>query len=377
MKEIQLKKQRKNGYRICQRCVMDTSDYEIYFDDNGFCNHCISYFKRIPNQSKQNESTLNALISRIKEEGKNKKYDCIIGLSGGVDSSFLAYKVIQLGLRPLAVHFDNGWDSELAVKNIENIVNKLKIDLHTFVMDWEEFRHLQLSFLKASVPDCEIPTDHGIIAVLYETALKERVRYIISGTNTSTEGILPNNWSYGATDWRYIKSVHKNYSGTKLRAFPRFGFIKWCYLVFVRRKIRVISLLDFVQYNKKSAMNIIENELDWKYYGCKHGESIYTQFYQTYILPVKFKIDKRRAHLSTLICSGQITRKEALKELEEPTYQEKETREKMEYVLKKLKLTQQEFNNILALPTRTYKEFSNQVFQRKILNFFIRLVKYF
>jgi len=206
-------------------------------------------------------------------------YDCIIGVSGGVDSSYVAYVVRQLGLRPLAVHLDNGWDSELAVSNIKNFLNKLDIDLYTHVLDWEEFKQLQIAFLEASTPDSEVPTDHAIMAVLYKEAAKRNIQYIILGVNTVTEAIHAPRWSYGHNDWRYIKSVNRLFGKIKLKRFPHFSLFNLIYYSIIKR-IKIVRILDFVNYKKQEAMRILQDELYWKPYGGKHYESIYTRFFQ-------------------------------------------------------------------------------------------------
>ena len=351
-----------NSYKICTRCIMDTTDPDIEFDENGVCNHCKRYDEKIKERlflSEAGQQKLNKLVAEIKIKGKNRKYDCIIGVSGGVDSTFIAYMVEKLGLRPLAVHIDNEWDSELAVGNVEKAVKKLDMDLYTHVVNWEEFKDLQLSFLRASVPDAELPTDHSILAFLYEVAAKERVQFIITGVNVSTEGILPAKWGYGLWDWKYIKSVHEKFGQVELKSFPHCSLFGLLHCIFVKR-IKRIPLLNYMTYVKKDAMRVLEKELGWKYYGGKHYESIYTRFLQGYILPRKFNIDKRRAHLSTLICSGQITREEALEEMKHDPYPTEEMMKKdKEYVLKKLELTEGEFEKIMSLPLNTVKDYSS------------------
>ncbi len=346
--------------KICKRCVMDTTDPGITFDENGICNHCKSFEEKLKVRvlsKEKGEKYLADIVKKIKNSGRHNKYDCIIGVSGGLDSTYVAYTVKKLGLRPLAVHFDNGWDSELAVSNIEKILRKLNIDLFTYVIDWEVFRNLQLSFLKASTPDGEIPTDHAIITILYEIADRNGIKYIITGANFRTEGIMPVTWAYGHLDWKYIKKLH-DLSGTlQLKGFPHLGLLKLFYFTFIKG-IKLITILSYIDFDKKNAMQILEKELAWKYYGGKHYESIYTRFYQSYLLPKKFNIDKRKAHFSCLICStGEITREMALEELREEPYFEEQIQEDKEYVSKKLGITEQEFENIMLLPPKTFKDY--------------------
>lgn len=347
-------------YQMCVRCIMDTSDPFIEFDAEGVCNHCHHYEmlsrNYLPSPEKRDE-LLNRLVAEIKAEGRGRDYDCIIGVSGGVDSTYVAYLVKKLGLRALAVHVDNGWDSELSSSNVEKSIERLGIDLQTVVLDWEEFKDLQIAFLKASTPDSEIPTDHAIFAVLYHEAAKRNIRYIVSGGNVVTEAILPGTWAYGYFDWRYIKNIQRRFGQVPLRSFPHINY--WDRFIYypLIKQIKIASLLDFVQYDKKAVQELLERELDWRPYGGKHYESVYTRFFQGYILPRKFGIDKRRAHLSTLILSGQISRAEALEEIHRSPYVGYALEEDLEYVLEKLGLTQDEFEQIMSLPVRSHKDY--------------------
>lgn len=344
-------------YQICSRCVMDTTDPEIQFDENGICNHCHQYdesVKKFVFDGDKGKEKLNNIVDEIKKNGKGKEYDCIIGVSGGVDSSFVAYKVKELGLRPLAIHLDNGWDSELAVKNIELFLKKLDIDLYTYVIDWEEFKDLQLSFLYASTPDSEIPSDHAINAILHNIAHEKKIKYIIYGCNIRTESHLPRTWSQGHLDWKYISSIHEKYGHLPLTTFPHMDFFTLNRYLMTHK---TINILNYLSYSKKDAMKLLENELGWKYYGGKHYESIYTRFYQGYILPKKFGYDKRRMHLSSLICSGEITRSQAIDELKNEPYPQEMQREDKEYVIKKMGLTEMEFDEIMSLPKRKFEDY--------------------
>jgi len=344
-------------YQICSKCVMDTSDSLITFDIDGVCNHCHLYDKKmalLPKGHDANEQLEN-LIAKIKVDGQGKDYDCIIGVSGGVDSTYVAYLVKNVyGLRPLAVHLDNGWNSEISVKNIENIVKKLDIDLFTYVIDWEEFRDIQLSFLKASTPDSEIPTDHAIFTILRKLGKKYKIDYVINGINQKTESHHPPMWSQGHSDWKYIKNVHRIFGTKKIKTYPHGNFLtiledtvskKW------------ISILNYVDYNKNEAKEIIAKELGWKDYGGKHFESTYTKFFQSYILPVKFGFDKRKMHLSSLICSGEITRNAALDELMQAPYPLGDQNNDKEYILKKFGISNEEFQSIMDLPIKSYYDY--------------------
>jgi len=337
---------------------MDTSDPEIVFDEQGVCNHCHDYDRLMTQKAISGEAGkiyLEQLVKKMKKDGQGKPYDCLIGVSGGVDSTYVAYLVKQMGLRPLAVHMDNGWDSELAVKNIEEALKRLGIDLYTEVLDWEEFKDLQVAFLKASTPDSEIPSDHAIWAVLGDMADKLKVKYIVSGFNVRTETHLPRAWSYGHFDWKYIRSVYKQFGrGDRLKTFPHIGFLTYYRRLLTHRRVDILNYIDF---DKTEAMKILENELGWRYYGGKHHESIYTRFYQGYILPTKFGYDKRRCHFSSLVCSGEITRESALKELEKPTYAPSMQEEDREYVVKKLGLTDSEFEDIMNAPKKSFWDY--------------------
>lgn len=344
-------------YQICTRCLMDTSDPNITFDEKGVCNHCYDYDRLLTQRvitGKAGEDYLRNLVEEIKKNGRGKPYDCIIGVSGGVDSTYIAYLVKNMGLRPLAVHMDNGWDSEMAVKNIEETLKRLDIDLHTEVLNWDEFRDLQTAFLKASTPDSEIPSDHAIWAVLGNMADKLKVKYIISGFNVRTESHLPRAWSQGHFDWKYIQSVYKQFGTKHLKTFPHIGFFTYYRRLLTHRRV---DILNYIDYNKTEAMKILEQELGWRYYGGKHYESIYTRFYQGYILPTKFGYDKRRCHLSSLICSGEITREAALQELEKPTYAPAMQEDDREYVIKKLRLNDESFETILRAPKKSFWDY--------------------
>jgi N-acetyl sugar amidotransferase len=345
----------------CARCIMTSlADSDLKLDGNGVCNHCLRYDRlrsiRIA-QGDGSQTTLDSRITAIQKSGRNREFDCIVGVSGGVDSTYVAYLAKRSGLRPLAVHLDNGWDSELAVKNIEQTLSRLDIPLSTYVIDWDEFRDLQLSFLKASVPDIEIPTDHAIQALLWRSAVQAKVKFILSGMNFATEAISVPSWSYGHSDWRYIKDVHRRYGTVKIRSYPHFG-LGFLGTTFVRG-IRSISVLNYIDYDKESAKSTLATELGWRDYGGKHHESIFTRYTQGVILPQKFGIDKRIGHLSDEINSSKIKRNEALQQLQAPTYDPALQASDQVYVLKKLRLSDPEFQELMALPVRSFGEFRN------------------
>ena len=358
---------------------MDTTDPEITFDEQGVCNHCQRYDARVGVELFADEAGREArdrLVARIKEAGDEREYDCLLGVSGGVDSTTVAYTAKRLGLRPLAVHLDNGWNSELSVKNIESALKALEIDLYTHVVDWEEFKDLHLSFLKASVANSETPTDHAIVAVLYRIAAAKGIRFILGGGNITTEGVMPTSWMYDAKDLRHLRAIHRRFGRVPLKTFPCFSlwdFFRWTFV----KKIRMIPILNYISYNREEAVRLLERELGWRDYGGKHYESIYTKFFQAYILPTKFGIDKRRPHFSSQVCAGHLTRGEALKALENPLYTPDALREDREYVLKKLGLTEAEFEVIMREPPKSYRDYpSNDLLLRRmpaIVNFVKRV----
>jgi N-acetyl sugar amidotransferase len=347
-----------NNYRQCALTVMDNiADPDITFDEKGISNYYYSFKKAEAEQvftGAAGEQKLNELVARIKKAGENKPYDCLLGLSGGVDSTYVAYKAKQLGLRPLAVHFDNGWNSELAVQNIQNIVTKLDLDLHTLVVDWEEFKDIQLAYIKASVIDIEAITDHAIISTLFRLCKKHSIKYVLGGSNIVTEYLMPPTWLFNKADHINLKNIHRQFGTVPLKTFPLFDtrLKKYCEMVL---KTEWVSFLNYIDYNKKEVKATIAKELNWRDYGGKHYESIFTKFYQAYILPQKFNVDKRKPHLSNLICSGQVTKEEALQELEKPLYNELEFKQDYQFVLKKLDLTPEEFENLMKLPAKSHQ----------------------
>ena len=349
-------------YQMCVRCIMDTRAHSaIEFDDSGLCHHCRRYDLLVGSRVLRGEEARSALaahVERIQEAGRGREYDCIIGVSGGVDSTYVAYLVKELGLRALAVHFDNGWNSELAVKNIERVLDILGVELFTYVVDWDEFRDLQIAFLRASTPDGEIPSDHAINALLWGEARRRGIRYMVSGMNFATESISVPEWAYGHSDWRYIKDVHRRFGTVPLKTYPHFSLRELAYMNVVRG-IRTVSILNYVDYHKADAMELLQGKLGWQYYGGKHHESIYTRFYQGYILPRKFGVDKRYGHLSDLINAGQITKAQALEEIKQPTYAPELQEQDRTYVCKKLGFSQSEFDAIMRAPVKSFRDYRN------------------
>ena len=350
-------------YRICTRCIMDTSDPDIRFDDRGVCNHCHKHDRLVaalPPTGEEGMERLVRIVERIKSHGRRRDYDCIVGLSGGVDSSYLVHLAVEKGLRPLVVHFDNGWDSELAVKNIENVISRLGLDLQTYVVDWVEFRDIQRSLLLAGVLDLEILSDQAIMATMFRLARKNRIRYILSGHNVMTETHLPESWTWMKFDARNIRAIHRRFGTRPIRSTPLMGIMGYAFnqVVF---GFKLVWPLNLVRYNKREALDLLKSRYEWREYRTKHGESIITRFYQNYILPTKFGIDKRRAHLSSLVCSGQISREEALAEIAKPPYTPEKLEEDLEYVSKKLGFKREEFEALMQEPPRSHLDYPSEI----------------
>ena len=353
------------AYRQCAVTVMDNiSDPDITFDDKGISNYYYEY-KRIEQaeagQAAGRGEHLRAMIDKIKEEGKGKPYDCITGVSGGVDSSYLILMAKKWGLRPLIVHFDNGWNSEIAVKNINSIIEHTGFDLYTIVVNWEEFRDIQLSYIKAGVVDWEVPTDHAIYATWFRLSKKYNVSTILSGNNVVTEAIMPPSWIFNKADHTNLLNIHDRFGAIPIKTYPVYGSLKQ-QIRSNMKGVTAVKPLNFIDYDKKQAKEQIKTEFGWVDYGGKHYESVYTKFYQAYVLPQKFHIDKRKPHLTNLILSGQITRDEALQELRQPLYAPAELLQEKEYVLKKLGLTPEEFEGYMTAPRVEHATYGVQEF---------------
>ena len=364
-------------YTQCKVCLLDTiATPEIIFDQNGISNFFYEYKKSEINGLFQGENgtfLLENIIDTIKQSGKNKPYDCITGVSGGLDSTYLMLKAKEYGLRPLVVHFDNGWNSETAVKNIENIVNKLGFDLYTLVVDWNEFKDIQLSYIKSSVIDLEAITDHAIIGTLYKLALKYNIKYILSGTNIVTEQVLPKSWVWNKADHINLIDIHSKFGSIKkLKTFPLYDSTTKRLARF--KGITTIAPLNYLEYNKDLVKIEVKKQLGWQDYGGKHYESVFTRFYQGFILPVKFNVDKRKAHLSNLIFSNQITKDQAISEINNPIYPEKLLETDIDFFLKKLDLSKDELNIYLASPPRMHSDFKieTSIWDK---NFFFKTLK--
>jgi N-acetyl sugar amidotransferase len=350
-------------YRQCSVTVMDNiADPEIQFDQEGVCNYVHDYYKHFDENIPANPAQqLEEIIDKIKKEGKNKPYDCLTGISGGVDSSYLIYKAKEWGLRPLIVHFDNGWNTEISVRNINNIINKTGFELYTLVVNWEEFRDLQLSYIKAGVVDLEVPTDHAIYATWFKLAKKFKLKYVLSGNNYITESIMPNDWIFNKADAVNLMNIHKKFGQIKLKTYPIVTPLQQALNNYML-DIKVVKPLNMIPYNKTEAKEALRTEFGWADYGGKHYESFYTKFYQAYILPQKFKIDKRKPHLSNLILAKQIDKAEAIKELQLPLYNENELRADTEYFIKKMGVTEAFFKEYLTAPRVNHIEYGKQGF---------------
>jgi N-acetyl sugar amidotransferase len=356
----------------CNNCVMDETAPNIIIDDSGICNFCKDFINNAESVYFDNDEIknkkLNVLINQIKLNGINNKYDCIIGVSGGVDSSWVLVEAIKQGLRPLAVHMDNGWNSELAQNNIANLITKLGVDLYTYVIDWEEYRSLMQSFFDADVVDVELLYDNAMLKVNYMLARKFNVKYILSGMNQSTEGIrMPENWNWFKYDKKQIKSIGNKFNNIKTNTFPAIGTLDYCYYRFYK-KIEWLPFLDFLKFEKEASLIILENEYGYKRYPYKHYESIFTRFYQGYLLPKKFKIDKRKLHLSSLIVTNQTTRHNAIEILKNSPYPSQvELENDLEYFLKKMNWTQNDLELYLSRDPKPHNQYDSEFKLWKLL----------
>lgn len=350
-------------YVQCKRCVMDTTDPDITFDSDGNCNHCSSFTYHISQEKKitsLQKKNLDAVLSNIKTSGDKQPFDCIVGISGGVDSCYTAYLCKELGLKPLLLHLDNGWDSEIAVRNIHQLAQQLNLPYTSYVLDWEEFKQLQLAFLKSSIVDLEMPTDLAIPGALYEIAAKHKIKYIISGGNYTSEGILPIKWGYHVKkDLKLYRSIIKKHGTIRRKKTPAAGYLSEIYYKFFKG-IKTIYLLNYIDYNKDEAKKLLMDRFDWRDYGGKHHESRFTAFWQGYLLPEKFGIDYRKATLSTQICFGQKSRDEALNELTQSPFNNEKIEEDKKYLCKKLQISEEELAHIIAQKPKYYTDFPNE-----------------
>ncbi|MAD74886.1 MAG: ExsB family protein [Rheinheimera sp.] len=362
--------------KICKVCVQnELNDPDFQLDENGVCNYCIdveSEFKRIENYPSQFQS----IIEKIKSDGKGKQYDCVMGMSGGVDSSYVAHLAKMHGLRPLVVHFDNGWNTELAVDNINKIITKNGFDLHTLVVDWDEFRDIQKAFIRSDVVDIEMVSDHAITATMLKISKKFGIKYALSGSNVATESGMPISWSWRKADWMNIKDIHSKFGEVKIKTFPRYSSFD---ILFNRLKgdvgIESITILDYIDFKKLEAIEVLKREYDWREYPGKHYESFFTKFYQAYILPEKFKVDKRISHYSALIRNGEMTREDVLVKLEEPLYTVQELRNDIEYFCKKIGFDKSEFEEIMKRSPKPHDFYKSDEKYFRVLAKYWKIIK--
>ncbi len=358
-------------YQVCARCVMDTSAAGIVFDEGGVCNYCIEFLQRaghvLCTDAEIRKANLDTFVTRVKAAGRGKRYDCVVGVSGGIDSSWALVKAVELGLRPLAAHMDNGWNSELTQNNIANLVRGLGVDLYTHVIDWGEYRRLMQAFFDADVIDVELLYDNAMIAVNYQKAATYGARFILAGTNLATEGMrMPDGWNWLKHDKKNIRALGKRFGGVTLESFPAIGTLDFVWYEYFRR-IRWISFLDYLDYNKLEAVQVLQRDFGYKPYPYKHYESIFTRFYQGYILPNKFGVDKRRLHLATLVASGQMSREEALRGLEGIPYpSDRELEKDKQYFIKKMGWTTEQLDGYMR---RTGKPHSAYPSERSLWDF--------
>jgi len=361
----------------CQRCVLTSKDSTLFtLDEHGICNFCNSFESRWKERGdkEKRDVEMQALLYNLKNE--KGKYNCLIGLSGGVDSTYMAYWAKENNLKPLIVHLDNGWNRELAVQNITAVCNLLNFDLQTIVINWQEFKHMQLAYLKAGVIDIEVLTDHAVYATVAKLANKNGIKYILSGHNLATEAIMPKDWVYRKTDWTNIKDIITQFGDfSKIKTFPYISFISSLKNYYFNKLITCYPF-NLMDYNKEEVKKLLIEKLGWVDYGGKHYESVFTRFYQAYILPRRFGIDKRKSHLSNLINSGQITKGQALEELKEELYKPKDLADDKAYVLKKLDLSEKEFETMMNGKIRKHEDFKTDA--QKWENYFnlIKKVKF-
>jgi aminotransferase len=341
---------------------LDTTDPDIVFDTAGVCHHCHAFDKDISKHwypNARGEELLAAKVREMQAAGRGKDFDCIMGLSGGVDSSYLALKVKDLGLRPLVVHVDAGWNSELAVYNIERIIEHCGFELYTHVLNWNEVRDLQIAYLKSGVANQDVVQDHGFFATLYHFAVKEKIKFVLNGGNIATESVFPRTWHHAAMDAINLKAIHRQFGTVPLKDYKTISFFEYYIYYPMILGMEVVRPLNFMPYDKTAALQYLKETIGYKEYGRKHGESVFTKFFQNYYLPKHFGYDKRRPHLASMILSGQISRQEALRQLEGPLYDEDELHKDREYVALKLGITVDELESYVAAPKRYYHEYPN------------------
>lgn len=352
-------------YQICTNCVMDTTDSAIQFDEQGVCDHCRGFSTDVaPNWDTGPEAhtKLEEIVTRVKEAGKGHDFDCILGMSGGLDSSFMLHLLVtEYGLRPLVFHVDGGWNSDIAVNNIQMLVEKLGLDLYTEVINWEEMRDFQLAFFKSGVPHLDIPQDHAFIATLYHFANKHGIKYIMNGGNFSTECVRnPLEWLYHGTDMAQIRDIHGRFGARPLKSYPLSSVL--FHKVYLRyfKGVKVVRPLNYMPYTKELAINTLSETYGWRAYPQKHFESRFTRFFEAYWLPTRFGYDTRRVQYSSLIQTGQMSRDEALEKLKKPAYDPATIDEEFEYIATKLGISVEELRGYHEMPLKSYRDYRNQ-----------------
>lgn len=364
------KKRIKRKYQICTNCVMDTTDSKITFDENGVCNHCINFQKNIKpfwNPNKAREAELEEIAFKIRKAGEGKDYDCILGLSGGADSSYLAYIAKEImHLRPLIFVVDTGWNLNVAVENIEKIVKGLQLDMYTEVVSWKEMRDFQLAFFKSQISSQDFPQDHAIFAGLYNYAVKHRIKYVLTGSNSATEFIRPPvEWLY-MNDLRMAKDIHRKFGTISLKTFPLCSMFKYRIIYRYFYGMERVYPLDYVVYDKEKAEQLLHEKYGWTRYENKHYENVFTRFFEGYYLPHKFGFDTRKNVLSNQILVGTMTREEALEKLKKPPYDPEQMIQDKEYVAKKLGITTEEFDAIIEGENHVPADYKNSMWMIRL-----------
>lgn len=350
---------------ICSNCVMDTTDSAIVFNENGICDHCVDFDSNVkPNwhTDERGRAELAAIIEKTRKAGKGHDFDCILGLSGGLDSSYMLHLLVkEFGLRPLVFHVDGGWNSDLAVNNIQMLVDKLGLDLFTEVIDWEDMRDFQLAFFKSGISQIDIPQDHAFVATLYKFAAKYNVKHIMNGGNISTECVRnPLEWLYYGTDMWLINDIRKQFCTRPLKNYPFSSVLFHKFYLRYLRKVKVVRPLDYMPYTKELAINTLRDEYGWRAYPQKHFESRFTKFFEGYWLPTRFGYDTRKVQFSSLILTGQMTRHEALEQLKVPAYDPNTIDDEFAYIAKKLGISIDELRSYYIMPLKSYKDYRNQ-----------------
>ncbi|NQT27630.1 N-acetyl sugar amidotransferase [candidate division KSB1 bacterium] len=352
-------------HQICTNCVMDTTDTQISFDENGECDHCNDFYKNVlPNwhTDKRGRKELESIVAKIKESGKKNDFDCLLGLSGGADSSYMLHLAVkEFGLRPLVFHVDGGWNSELSVHNINVLLDKLGLDLYTEVINWEEMKNFQLAYFKSGLSNIDIPQDHAFVATMYNFADKYNIKYILNGGNISTECIRnPMEWVYYGTDMAQIRDILNQFGTIDMKTYPFSSIFRHkIYLRYIRW-VKVVKMLNYIPYVKAKAMELLKKEYGWKIYPQKHFESRFTQFYEGYWLPERFVYDTRRVQYSSLILTKQMTRIEALEKLKGPSYNLNTIQDEFNYIATKLDITREELQSYFDMPKKSYLDYKNQ-----------------